>query len=142
MLSLQAIGDPGQGWGNAILYVLLSDTIRKRMITDPLRRCCRSLAYTVLDHTYHSIDGVPEDGGLLEYTPQDENKGQEVPQVSRRQNIQRHNSQTCSTISITAAGVSQSGPLDVAQPGTSPVNKLDRGVEPATLNNAPVALHA
>lgn len=28
---IQAIGDGGQGWGNAILYIVLSPTIRKRL---------------------------------------------------------------------------------------------------------------
>lgn len=28
----QAIGDPGQGWGNAILFVLMSRTVMKHLI--------------------------------------------------------------------------------------------------------------
>ena len=37
--SLQAIGDGGQGWGNAILYVFLSPTIRQKLFTDPCEKC-------------------------------------------------------------------------------------------------------
>ena len=37
----QAIGDPGQGWGNAILYVFMSPVVRKQLITNPLRKLIR-----------------------------------------------------------------------------------------------------
>ena len=37
--SLQAIGDGGQGWGNAILYVFLSPTMRQKLFTDPCEKC-------------------------------------------------------------------------------------------------------
>jgi len=37
--SAQAIGDGGQGWGNAILYVFLSPTIRQKLFTDPCEKC-------------------------------------------------------------------------------------------------------
>ena len=33
--SIQAIGDGGQGWGNFILYVVVSEKIRKKLLT-----CC------------------------------------------------------------------------------------------------------
>ncbi len=35
----QAIGDGGQGWGNAVLYVLLSPTIRTRLLDSLCGRC-------------------------------------------------------------------------------------------------------
>ena len=38
----QAIGDPGQGWGNAILYVFMSPVVRKQLITNPLRKLVRT----------------------------------------------------------------------------------------------------
>ncbi len=37
--SMQAVGDPGQGWGNAILYIFLSPTIRHRLFTEPWNKC-------------------------------------------------------------------------------------------------------
>jgi len=35
----QAIGDGGQGWGNAILYVFLSPTIRHKLFGEPCDKC-------------------------------------------------------------------------------------------------------
>ena len=35
----QAVGDGAQGWCNAILYIFLSPTIRRRLILDPCNRC-------------------------------------------------------------------------------------------------------
>ena len=32
IINLQAIGDPGQGWGNAIVYVMLSPMVRRKLI--------------------------------------------------------------------------------------------------------------
>ena len=37
--SLQAIGDPGQGWGNAILYVFLSPVVRDKVLVTPIQSC-------------------------------------------------------------------------------------------------------
>lgn len=36
---MQAVGDGGQGWGNAILYVFLSPVIRSRLFKEPLEDC-------------------------------------------------------------------------------------------------------
>lgn len=36
---MQAVGDGAQGWCNAILYILLSPTIRQRLILDPCNKC-------------------------------------------------------------------------------------------------------
>lgn len=35
----QAIGDGGQGWGNALLYIFLSPSIRKRLFGEPFNKC-------------------------------------------------------------------------------------------------------
>lgn len=35
----QAIGDGGQGWGNALLYIFLSPNIRRRLFGEPLDQC-------------------------------------------------------------------------------------------------------
>jgi G protein-coupled receptor 157 len=35
----QAVGDGAQGWCNAILYIFLSPTIRRRLIVDPCNQC-------------------------------------------------------------------------------------------------------
>ena len=35
---MQAIGDGGQGWSNAILYIFLSPTIRRQLFVQPLIR--------------------------------------------------------------------------------------------------------
>ena len=38
---LQSIGDGGQGWGNAILYILLAPRIRNRLCVHPCKKCCK-----------------------------------------------------------------------------------------------------
>lgn len=38
MYVLQAIGDGGQGWSNAILYIFLSPTIRRQLFVQPFIR--------------------------------------------------------------------------------------------------------
>ena len=42
-LSFQAIGDGGQGWGNAILYVFLSPTIREKLCNTLCGNCMDAL---------------------------------------------------------------------------------------------------
>ncbi len=48
LVYMQAIGDPGQGWGNALLYGLFHATIFKRLCPcvfscwQQLLRCCRT----------------------------------------------------------------------------------------------------
>ena len=37
----QAIGDGGQGWGNAVLYIFASSQIRKRLFCDPCKSCMK-----------------------------------------------------------------------------------------------------
>ncbi len=37
--SSKAIGDGGQGWGNAILYIFLSPSIRQRLFGEPCNKC-------------------------------------------------------------------------------------------------------
>ena len=44
---MQAIGDGGQGWGNAVLYVFLSPVIRKRLIKRPCRNCLDATAIRI-----------------------------------------------------------------------------------------------
>lgn len=38
--SMQAVGDGGQGWANALLFVIFSKNIRRRLFIEPLRRIC------------------------------------------------------------------------------------------------------
>ena len=40
---LQAIGDPGQGWGNAILYIFMSPVMRERLFCKPCKRSIRRI---------------------------------------------------------------------------------------------------
>ena len=37
----QAIGDGGQGWGNAVLYILASSKIRKKLLCDLCKSCMK-----------------------------------------------------------------------------------------------------
>ena len=47
-LILQAIGDPGQGWGNAILYIFMSPMMRERLFCKPCRRSFRRIGRVLL----------------------------------------------------------------------------------------------
>ena len=38
---MQAVGDSGQGWGNAVLYIFLSPKIRTRLFCNPCQTCLR-----------------------------------------------------------------------------------------------------
>ena len=44
ILCLQAIGDPGQGWGNAVIYVLLSPIVRRKLMSSVYHACLKSMA--------------------------------------------------------------------------------------------------
>ena len=37
---IQAIGDGGQGWGNALLFVAFSKNIRDRLFVNPVKKLC------------------------------------------------------------------------------------------------------
>lgn len=40
---MQAVGDGGQGWGNAVLYIFLSPVIRSRLFKDPFEDCYETI---------------------------------------------------------------------------------------------------
>ena len=44
---MQAVGDGGQGWGNALLYVFLSPVIRKELIFWPFCKCIEFTGWTI-----------------------------------------------------------------------------------------------
>lgn len=48
MVLLQAIGDGGQGWGNAILYIFLSPTMRRRLFGNPCEECLEAVGDRVV----------------------------------------------------------------------------------------------
>ena len=48
------MGDGGQGWCNAILYIFLSPKIRERLILTPLYLCCLKLSQILVPVTYFS----------------------------------------------------------------------------------------
>ena len=58
--TLQAIGDGGQGWGNCILYTLLSSEIRKKLL-QKMRRlfgcpdCCRDADHTNMTFSLNAL---------------------------------------------------------------------------------------
>lgn len=112
---LQAIGDPGQGWGNALLYVFLSGTIRRRLFSEPFRKCCAKIGYTLVDLTHDTTEPRPVEHSseeIEETTPPEGADGRAPP---RRQAIQRHDTVT------TISDFSQAGPREEARPGPSPV---------------------
>ena len=58
---MQAVGDTGQGWGDAILYILFSREIRKRLFLNPLKqilqKCCSVGKYIRrVNQQRHNID--------------------------------------------------------------------------------------
>ena len=40
---IQAVGDGGQGWGNAVLYIFFSPVIRSRLFKDPFEDCFETI---------------------------------------------------------------------------------------------------
>ena len=58
----QAIGDPGQGWGNAILYVFMSPVVRKQLITNPLRKLIRKTGRAMMAVGGDSSNDEGEEG--------------------------------------------------------------------------------
>ena len=42
-MCMQAIGDGGQGWGNAILYIFFSPVIRARLFKEPFEDCFEAI---------------------------------------------------------------------------------------------------
>ena len=72
-LILQAIGDGAQGWGNAILYIFLSPTIRRRLIINPCNRCLntameRAAILLESDSRSHSTTTARAERSILGHT--------------------------------------------------------------------------
>ena len=40
IIIIQAIGDGGQGWGNAVLFIMFSKSIHERLFINPMKRLC------------------------------------------------------------------------------------------------------
>lgn len=58
-LSPQAVGDGGQGWGNALLYIFLSPKLRGRLfgcLYRPLAHCCQMMTSKRYSNTDGSIN--------------------------------------------------------------------------------------
>lgn len=75
---LQAIGDGGQGWGNAVLYIFLSPIIRERLMMEWCGKCAEK-AEDRLDHLGPS-SGQPNNvqfrtGPSAKFSPQDRSYG-------------------------------------------------------------------
>lgn len=118
---IQAIGDPGQGWGNAILYIFMSDPIRTRMISKPLRKCCLKIGRQLVKLGPEESEG--RDPGQI----QDQRLTGDVAEVNgnaQGDNIQRRRIRRTATISTISCETMPSapGPIDEARPGPSPVN--------------------
>lgn len=64
-LVAQAIGDGGQGWGNFILYVMVSKKVRNKLLTCCSRRESCSNLNNQLDQKSSSI--YPVDGNPINY---------------------------------------------------------------------------
>lgn len=66
---IQAVGDPGQGWGNAIVYVLLSPMVRRKLMSPVCVSCLVPLGrwFVSLNNTTHNegYDPREEGRGLL-----------------------------------------------------------------------------
>ena len=53
---LQAVGDPGQGWGNAILFIFLSPNVRHRLF----RGCCQIKTKLSASHLTSPVSDADE----------------------------------------------------------------------------------
>ena len=115
----QAIGDPGQGWGNAVLYVFMSPVVRKQLITNPLRKLIRKTGRAMMAVGGDSSNNEGEEGSNLEQNRQEELQNEPrvrgTPRLGRRKARSRP-----SEITLTSEVLDECEPTPCASPGPPP----------------------
>ena len=115
----QAIGDPGQGWGNAVLYVFMSPVVRKQLITNPLRKLIRKAGRAMMAVGGDSSNDEGEEGSNLEQNRQEELQNeprvQGTPRLGRRRARSRPSEAT-----LTSEALDECEPTPCASPGPPP----------------------
>ena len=115
----QAIGDPGQGWGNAILYVFMSPVVRKQLITNPLRKLIRKTGRAMMAVGGDSSNNEGEEGSNLEQNRQEELQNEPrvrgTPRLGRRRARSRPSEAT-----LTSEVLDECEPTPCASPGPPP----------------------
>ena len=115
----QAIGDPGQGWGNAILYVFMSPVVRKQLITNPLRKLIRKAGRAMLAVGGDSSNDEREEGSDQEQNRQEELQNEPrvrgTPRLGRRRARSRPSENT-----LTSEVLDECEPTPCASPGPPP----------------------
>ena len=114
----QAIGDPGQGWGNAILYVFMSPVVRKQLITNPLRKLIRKTGRAMLavggDSSNDEREGSDQEQNRQEEL-QNEPRVRGTPRLGRRRARSRPSENT-----LTSEVLDECEPTPCASPGPPP----------------------
>ena len=111
----QAIGDPGQGWGNAILYVFMSPAVRNQLIIMPLRKLIRKTGKALLAVGGDSSIGEDEEE---DSNVQEGNQNQggarviDAPRFGRRRGRSRLSENT-----LTSEVLDECEPTPCASPG-------------------------
>ena len=115
----QAIGDPGQGWGNAILYVFMSPVVRKQLITNPLRKLIRKTGRVMMAVGGDSSNDEREEGSNVEENRQEELQNEPrvrgTPRLGRRRARSRPSENT-----LTSEVLDECEPTPCASPGPPP----------------------
>ena len=132
---MQAAGDGGQGWGNALLYVFLSPTMRSMLFCDP----CVALMAKRPNQNGPEQNGPerigPERNGMLTIGAQRTGSNTTIPQpLTKRREVRLHRSRSRTHSKSPDCGPSDEGchatPLAAATPScetiTSSMNATKR----------------
>ena len=121
LFNSQGIGDPGQGWGNAILYIFMSPVVRKQLITNPLRKLIRNTGRAMV-----AVGGDSSNDEREEWSDQEQNRQEELqneprvrgnPRLGRRRARSRPSE---NTLELTSEVLDECEPTPCASPGPPP----------------------
>ena len=115
MIYMQAIGDGGQGWGNAFLYIFLSSTIRRELLFSPCARLiqCTGARLRRIGETLETVKTNWNDTSVLNISRRDAFRGDEANPLIRRKQVVNYSTSRPARSESTAAP----SMLDQAAPG-------------------------
>ena len=142
LVLLQAIGDGGQGWGNALLYIFLSPVIRQELFCWPFFKCVQFIGKKM-----RAIGEKMETAGDTEYDDDNIEQQTHPPSGSRRSGRHfgrpgsiKRGAHTSSRASSTDIDCAHTGPpLD--QPGSAPL-LADKDTLPRTIEEESIEIRS
>lgn len=109
---LQAIGDGGQGWANALLYIFLSPTMRRRLLIKPIGKMLIVVGDKLADLLETDLETNSRAGKHVNATSNSLNESSTLVTAAGYQ-IKKYASTTTEPTIFSAAGTT---------PGTAPQN--------------------